>query len=859
MVFLLLITAATAATAGQEFLFRAGGLSVRVNGSGRITALRTLSGGADVLDPRGENVLAIVTTPTNRFYPDRCERPDDSTAVITFLPIHLELVLTMREGPDGLFIAVRRCNSDSVSRLDLLSAALTLPRRDDAAFGVCLFPLSINATTAQSPVLQDRLCGTAYRRHGIAGASWILMSGPPDTVLRTIRTVLPKFPALPVSPFGGAWAETSSYAHRSSVFSYGSLNVGNVGSWVSFLNKIGFSMVQFHGGTPASFRFGDLAIDPRARAGGWDGIRSVVDSLHRYGMAATLHTYAFLLDTLSEFVSPAPHRDLLAIDTVILPASVTSSTERISIMDRSLHHPPGMLVPGAILRIGGELMRIRTVEQTGDGIAAECTRGAFGTKVSAHGPRDTLFILFQAYGLLCPVPGSSLFRMVARRHAEIIDRCGFDGLYLDALDAADRFGPEDSWYWTAVFVQEIWNALRRPVALDFGSMLPHLWRYRSRYEAWDAPRRGYRDAVDAHADWNRTGAMLPYHLGWWEWERPADNDWTEGERQDDFIYLLRTAVVTHSSLAFAGEPPFVSLTHGDLQWKLALLQRYFGPGREDAVVRSDSSLVAMVPSGIPFLLSKPADRRLAAVQILSAPDREHKRPIGDRFAAGERFSASHWPTAVSSGARAQDVTLTKSAMEEWEGMEFQATEDIDFSPHGAVGVWVEGDSSLAVLAVRIENDAERSPAIIDRFLRIDFRGWKYCLFVEMDYPASGNIRWPMRSTAPWRYYRGDVDPTKVRRISYFLGGRGIASSVRLRAPETLPMRNVSVISVTVGGQQRLAHVTTDQNRGELFEFDSNTPYFDRVVTSSGPGNTGSVPVLVRASQGDSIRVRFIFR
>ena len=66
-----------------------------------------------------------------------------------------------------------------------------------------------------------------------------------------------------------------------------------------------------------------------------------------------------------------------------------------------------------------------------------CARGAYGTRAEAHAQGAKVHHLKECFGLFLPDVNSTLFSEVAAKTAETFNECGFDMMYLDALDGDD--------------------------------------------------------------------------------------------------------------------------------------------------------------------------------------------------------------------------------------------------------------------------------------------------------------------------------------------------------------------------------------------------------------------------------------
>jgi hypothetical protein len=228
------------------------------------------------------------------------------------------------------------------------------------------------------------------------------------------------------------------------------------------------------------------------------------------------------------------------------------------------------------LRIGGEVIEFSGVTRSPPYKFTGCKRGINGTKVEVHPAGDKAFHLREMFGLFVPGPETELFSHIAKRTAEIVDECGFDGIYFDAIDGNDLLGgKENAWYYGTKFVFEVAKHLKKPVGMEMCDMPHHYWHYSSRWQAWDRPVRGYKRFLDVHmaaskshdhrhGEWmgytpeiNKLAAaengclLLPLHLGWWAnytWNPPQ----VEPTFTDDIEYLCCKMIGNNAGLSMLG-------------------------------------------------------------------------------------------------------------------------------------------------------------------------------------------------------------------------------------------------------------------------------------------------------------------
>ena len=192
------------------------------------------------------------------------------------------------------------------------------------------------------------------------------------------------------------------------------------------------------------------------------------------------------------------------------------------------------------LRIEDELITYTGVQSNAPFGFRGCQRGAYGTQASAHEQGAKAYHLKECFGLFVPDPETTLLEEVAARTAETYNACGFDMIYLDALDGEDILGgAENGWHYGSKFVYQLWQRLQKPALMEMSTFHHHLWCVRSRYGAWDHPSRSHKQFIDLHCASNEAARrlFLPGELGWWalkSWGGPQ----IEPTFDDDIEYLM---------------------------------------------------------------------------------------------------------------------------------------------------------------------------------------------------------------------------------------------------------------------------------------------------------------------------------
>ena len=473
--------------------------------------------------------------------------------------------------------------------LTFINIPLTLEGMPYEPFAGCALSMNLFTRVRELPALQSNLRATCYKHFGITGAEATLIGVPQEQILPVIRNVMTNAPDIPHSDKGGAWALMQKEGYGSYLMNFGTLTEETVDEWIGMCRSLGFNQIDNHGGGDF-FRFGDFELNREKWPEGWQTYKKINDRLHKAGISSIFHTYAFFIDKNTKYVTPVPSEDLgyfssftlakplKADDTEIF---VNESTENISTIT-------GFFVRNSLsLRIGSEIIEFSGVTQSAPYKFTGCRRGAAGTEKSVHTAGEKAYHLREMFGRFVPGAETGLFKEIARRTAEIINESGFDGIYFDAIDGSDILaGEEYFWYYGTKFIFEVAKQLEHPVGMEMSSMSHHWWHYRSRWQAWDRPVRGYKRFEDIHAAaiksgrlflpskiksneyehglWRghtplinkyapveNGGLLLPLHFGWWgnqTWNPPQ----VEPTFTDDIEYLCCKMIGNNAGLSMLG-------------------------------------------------------------------------------------------------------------------------------------------------------------------------------------------------------------------------------------------------------------------------------------------------------------------
>nr|HPI71872.1 hypothetical protein [bacterium] len=532
-----------------------------------------------------------------------------------------------------------------VEALTFLNIPLTLEGMPYEPFAACVLSMNLFTHVRQLPALQTHLWATCYARFGLKGAEATLLAIPQERILPAIREVMSRAPGVPFSDKGGAWALMQKEGYGSYLMNFGTLNEENVDEWIRMCTSLGFNQIDNHGGGDF-FKFGDFELNPKKWPDGWPSFKRINARLHEAGISSLFHTYAFFVDKNSKYVTPVPSADLDAFRRFTLAKSVGENDTVLVVHEStaSISTITGFFVRNSVtLRIGQELITFSRISDAPPYRFMGCKRGALGTRISAHQAGEAVFHLKEAIDRFVPGPDTPLFDEIAARTAEIVNECDFDGIYLDAIDLSDLLGGEEYfWYYGTKFIFTIAKKLRRPVGMEMSSMSHHWWHYRSRWQAWDRPVRGYKRFVDIHSAaikstrlfhsekikanenehglWRghaplidryalaeNGGLLLPLHLGWWgnqTWNPPQ----VEPTFPDDVEYLCCKMIGNHAGVSMLGGVDEKTLEATPLFRRLAAIIRQYEELRH-ANYFSESVRALLRQPGKEFTLIRQEDGR----------------------------------------------------------------------------------------------------------------------------------------------------------------------------------------------------------------------------------------------------------
>ncbi|MGQ9455020.1 MAG: hypothetical protein ACUVT8_00210 [Armatimonadota bacterium] len=470
----------------------------------------------------------------------------------------VEAVLAVRAQKHYIVLEVESASGAEVDEFVFTNVQTTLKGSLKEPFTACVLALNLKTNVVALPGPMSHLCATCYGKTGLVGASAAIIGCPTSQLRNIMQEVVSAAPDLPKSPVGGPWALNSPTNRGSYLFNFGGLTEQTVDSWIQLARDLGITQIDFHGGS--SFRFGDCRPHPQWYPEGRKSFKTVIDKLHSAGILAGLHTYAFFIDKSCPWVTPVPDPGLAKDATFTLAEDLSEDTTEIPVLESTeqMSTVTGFFVRNSVtLQIDDELITYSGISKESPHKFTNCKRGAYGTRISPHSKGAKVHHLKECFGLFAPDPESSLFTKVVEATASFYNECGFDMIYLDALDGEDILGGSEwGWHYGSKFVFELFNRLKKPPIMEMSTFHHHLWFVRSRMGAWDHPRRSHKRFIDLHCRSNESceKMFLPAHLGWWAIIADS-NPQVESTFTDDIEYLCAKCAGWDCGLSLQGFMP----------------------------------------------------------------------------------------------------------------------------------------------------------------------------------------------------------------------------------------------------------------------------------------------------------------
>lgn len=826
---------------------------------------------------------------------------NNNLITMNFTEAQVSAVLEKTVHDEYIELEIVSVQGEGVDSFVFIDLPLTLKGRPEEPFAACGLALNIFTRVDQLPALQTNLSATCYKKFNLNGAKIALIGVPQSRILEVLKNIIITAKDLPKSTVSGPWAQEIPFNHGSYLFNFGDLTEDNVGEWIEMVKSLGFNQIDSHGGGERFFRFGDFHLNEKKWPKGWENYKNINKRLHEAGIGSILHTYCHYIDKRSKYVTPIPSQQLDAYKSFTLAKSLGPQDTEIQVEESTadISTITGFFVNNSVtLHIGNELITFTSATKKSPYIFTGCTRGACGTKISAHQKGENARHLKEILGLFVPLIESDLYKEILRTHADIVNYCDFDGLYFDGIGADVMLGSsEDLWYYDTKFLYDIWKDLKKPVGMEYSSMFHHWWQFRSRWQAWDYPSRGHKRFIDLHVESVNGGLLLPLQLGCWNfhaWDPPQ----VEPTFPDVVEYMGCKLIGYNAGLSMTTKvdketmrstPAFKR--NADILKKYEELRHtnYFGesikkelrePGKEfNLFCGSDGrwkfrraqydvhKVEGLSHQSSAWIIknlyaNQPVKMRIEALMSVGSYDAPENVTLADfttehdfprRLSAdGVMLGIESTQDQVKVGTKSGCFNALNSGTVDQKGSWTMAVKTfepwLNLNNQQALGVWIYGDGQGELINFRIKSPEHIAyGSIADHYIMVDFTGWRYFELIETESIRHTGYTWP-EGQALYHVYREIVDYKNIETLGVWYNNLPPNKKVTcyISPVKALPMVSVKIKNPAVNINGKTIVFPVEMESGSYLELNSMTDcklYGSKGELITEVTLTGDVPTL----------------
>ncbi|MDD4016747.1 MAG: hypothetical protein PHV28_02275 [Kiritimatiellae bacterium] len=655
-----------------------------------------------------------------------------------------------------------------------------------------------------------------------------LCAGPREA-LKPMLKAMTLVAGVPHSKAGGAWAQECE-ANRGSYLFTTLMDVGSIGDWIEMAELGGFTTVH-----PYAWwvLYGTYAINPEMFPNGLKDLKAVADKFHAAGLRVDVHHLSHCIQYLDPIFMPeftVEPGDVIMRRTYTLARPFAPGDTELYINEEPWDGHTVIMkshANGNALLIGKEIVQYHDMSWKKPYCFSKISRGAFGTqyhgaipiKVSACSyPVGTKVYYFQQrYGSFYPKPGSKLMQRVSDRIGRVFNACKGDGVYFDGAEGMMTVNG------TEVGRETTFRQFRQKdgeIVCESACLYPYSWWYRSRIGPWDHAEWGAKRFVDEHIkcldEYAVKANLLKVNLGWWS--PMMGCHMARQHFSDEMEYNGCKGAAIDAADGFQLPDPSNSVNrkpvhfHTEQQlaifgkWERARLAKAFSdetlakirvPGDEFRLAQDAAGLWRVAPQQVTCHRVADANRaqwtadepetRKAEIRVealyggngYTAADSESILAPSD-VKTLEVESAKGVKTAVAAGADAEKGALLAIDAENANPFANGAWARVGkhypipfIAVTNAVGLWVKGDRSGALLNVQIEQSILCYHGYSEHYIRLDFNGWRYFALQlrERDAYDYFHQKWPYahyRINTATEVYRTEIMGRTVERVNLYL-------------------------------------------------------------------------------------------
>ena len=355
----------------------------------------------------------------------------------------------------------------------------------------------------------------------VVGSKIALFGCAPEQVLETIGDIEQQ-EGLPHPMVDGHWIKT--HPERSKAYLITTFTEDNFDELLEYTKKAGMNAI-YHGHPFKNWGAFDLIPDqfPNGKA----GMKALVDKANAEGVRVGVHTLTTFITPNDPFVTPVPNDGLVFTGEGTLTADIDNTVTEIPISTNQYFNNEQFNWMHTV-KIGGELIRYRTVSPEAPYKLLDCERGAFGTTVSNHEKDEVVGkLLDHPYKVF--FPNFELQKEMAQNMVNFFNETGITQMDFDGHEGALATG--QGTYSMDDFAKRVFEGTEKNL-VNGSSRTTHYYWHINHYINWGEPwYGGFRQSQSEYRFNNQPfleANYLPNMLGWFSL-RPnttiADIEW----------------------------------------------------------------------------------------------------------------------------------------------------------------------------------------------------------------------------------------------------------------------------------------------------------------------------------------------
>ena len=795
--------------------------------------------------------------------------PDEALFKIQFAHGHIRMRLEAQ--PDYFFFSVAEIHIPNLKTLTFFRIQPTTTTyfgpmcgaSTDDKSGICLRSLALESDFRKKDDVMELY---TEAKTGLL-SSGAMAAGARDTLLASLRAMTLN-ENIPSSDRGGAFSLGSPQTLGSYMFV--DLTANRLGEWIELARRGGIAYFHIHAWWETWGHYDSCKF---AYPRGFQQLKECADKIHAAGMKVGMHMLSGCINPEDSWINPEAPEDLINQYEYTLAEDIDDKSLEVPVLEEP---GPGHALyytysgNGNVLRIGSELIKYDAIEGKR---FTHCTRGAFGTRPASHSKGDFCGYIQQRYLAFYPKPDSPLAKALIQNIGAILHACKADMIYMDGSEGMrSRYGID-------YMRKNIFLAVK-PVIVESSHKGHNNWWFHSRLGARDLPAFAMKEFIDYHikeAEIYRKAEFMEPQMGWWA-TLPAEITFRAGNPDDneylnlksmlidspvavrsvhhgrDFEIFTRTGWYERLRLAGYFDMPSLAPAKGDdIDCELRLLESGEWKLRRRFISRH--VITSALPETAKIVFNnkhgaQPFAFRLEALTSCKPYDDKDsmlladfaaKKPNVEKAAEGVEFKAfadGEWQGKNVFRIQAENHNAPKNGS--WVRISHTyAPPHLNASGTRALGVWVKGDNSGAIVNFQIHTAREFSGVRADHYVRLNFTGWRYFTIPYRERSASQVhlYQWPYDpAEANFSIYHQALIDFRIAHtdeISVFLNdipvnGRTDVSILPIRAMDVIqndlpnPVLTLNGTTIPLGNGFRSIEAMESMGDGIATQFDKKS-------------------------------------